>query len=114
LKHAVGISITKARHAVIAHMGSKSIRPKSDPSCLHDTWTKVSQALGGSIFGRKLTSVDSVSPAPESAVFFIPALLFIRLALRTTMAVNAVDIVTLRLVVYFPQLATDIQRRKQD
>ena len=30
------------------------------------------------------------------------------------MAVNAVDIVTLRLVVYFPQLAIDIQRRKQD
>jgi hypothetical protein len=30
------------------------------------------------------------------------------------MAVNAVDIVTLCLVIYFPQLATDIQRQKQD
>jgi hypothetical protein len=46
-----------------------------------------------------LTSIKAVTPAPEPAVFLIPALPFIGLALWTTMAVNTINVVTLGLVV---------------
>lgn len=40
-----------------------------------------------------------MTPSPEPTIFFVPAFLFVRFALRTTMAINAVDIITLSLVI---------------
>lgn len=47
----------------------------------------------------RLTSIKTVTPAPEAAVLFIPALLFVRLALWTTVTVDAVNVITFSLVV---------------
>ena len=46
-----------------------------------------------------LTSINSVSPSPKSAVLLIPALFLIGLALWTTMAINAVNVVTFSLII---------------
>jgi hypothetical protein len=40
-----------------------------------------------------------MTPTPEPTVLFVPAFLFIRLALRTTMAINAVDVITFGLII---------------
>jgi hypothetical protein len=46
-----------------------------------------------------LTSINSVSPSPKSTVLLIPALFLIGLALWTTMAINAVNVVTFSLII---------------
>lgn len=40
-----------------------------------------------------------MSPTPKATILFIPALLFVRLALWTTMTINTVNIITIGLII---------------
>ena len=62
-------------------------------------WPITFQRLGLNLDGLDDLGINSMAPAPEPAVFLVPAILLTWLALRTSVAIDALRIVAFCLVI---------------